>query len=165
MKSDILILSITKYMLSNYYGINNSDVKIYKNHWGKPMIRGISNVHFNFSHTNDIIVGAFSTKQIGIDVEKVRRFNPKILKLFCSKEEMSDLSTIEDMHRLTQIWSIKESYLKMLGVGLNLPMNKYSTCRLDNQIRLKGKNGLISNVSFNLVSAKNIVISVCYILI
>jgi 4'-phosphopantetheinyl transferase len=163
MKTDILIKEMTKYVLSNYYGINSSDIMICKNSFGKPVIRDIPNFHFNFSHTGDIIAGVFSKRQIGIDIETVRQFNPKALKLFCSNEEMSDLSIIGDMHRLTQIWSIKESYLKMSGIGLYRSMSQYSTCMMDDQIKIKNKNGLLSNVSFDLVYAQNIVISVCYI--
>lgn len=98
---------------------------------GKPYAKDID-VEFNISHSEDIVVCAVSNKQIGIDVEKIRRVNLDIAKRICSEEELkyifgykpsendfSDSDDVEIITRFFELWTKKEAYVKCSGIGIS----------------------------------------------
>jgi 4'-phosphopantetheinyl transferase len=87
---------------------------------GKPFLKNHP-LKFNFSHSYDSILVAVSDKEIGIDIEEIQRdldFNgimdfafSQTEKLFCLKQDLPGA--------FTQIWTLKEAYLKAIGIGLS----------------------------------------------
>ncbi len=109
---------IGELLLSKLINYNNIDYYINEN--GKPYL--INNKkYFNISHSNDYIVVIISDYEIGIDIEKIRNTNIKNINMFATEKEkeyiLSDKKNIE--YRLFQIYTLKESYFKMLGTNLN----------------------------------------------
>ena len=79
-------------------GLRAEDVQIGAH--GKPEIEGLC---FNLSHSGDMVICAVSDLPVGCDIEKIRQM-PECFG--------------EDFFR---VWTIKESYGKMTGEGLNIP--------------------------------------------
>ena len=84
-------------------------------------------MYFNLSHSNDYYAFAISKEEVGIDIEKVRDdVNINLIKRISnSKDEIKDV---------IKMWTIKESYLKYLGTGINtnfkdILINKNSVSR------------------------------------
>lgn len=89
------------------------EIKIGKN--GKPYIDGL---HFNLSHSGNLIACAFSDDEVGIDVEKIRSYRPRVLKSF-HPAEVARVEKSEDKDtEFYKIWTMKEAYLKFLGTGI-----------------------------------------------
>lgn len=92
---------------------------------GKPEVEGIC---FNLSHSKDYAVCAVSGKNVGCDVEKIGDAPFRKIEQRFSENEVRYLSEIpeerqkEEFYRL---WTMKESYLKMTGEGLRIPLNKF----------------------------------------
>jgi len=88
-------------------------------------------LHFNLSHTRGLVACAISAgTHIGVDVELMdRRLDPMALSAatFAAPEDGAVRSAPEDQRRETffRIWTLKEAYIKALGVGLSLPLDSF----------------------------------------
>lgn len=92
----------------------------------KPLVKSKNSVYFNISHSYNQVVYAFSKlKPIGIDIEyyctqKVNGEN--LAKKYFSEYENHIIQSLP-LHlrqkKFFEIWTIKESYLKAIGVGLS----------------------------------------------
>lgn len=108
-------------ILSSYIGCAPGAIFFSYNEWGKPRLA--HPLKFNLSHTHDLAVFAFSSVEIGIDVEKVKPL-PDLLaiaKAFFSEEEYLHLENLDEAERTRvfyALWTKKEALLKALGLGL-----------------------------------------------
>ena len=78
---------------------------------------------FNISHSREFVCMAISQDKIGVDIEKNSRFeyeNGKLklalAKRITSNDELFYITTSKD---LSLVWTLKESLLKCLGVGID----------------------------------------------
>ena len=69
---------MTYKILSSEFGINPDAIKIITNEHNKPALESQSNIHFNLSHSGDWVIAAFSSKPVGIDIEKIKPVNLQI---------------------------------------------------------------------------------------
>src|SRR5688572_22315652 len=60
-------------ILSCYTGQHPRDLLFGAGTWGKPFIRGARELHFNLSHSGDAALCAVSRREVGIDVQRIRR--------------------------------------------------------------------------------------------
>jgi 4'-phosphopantetheinyl transferase len=115
------------------------------NEFGKPYLENYDEFHFNISHSGKWVVCAVSDKPVGIDVEKIKDINIKIADRFFSKEEAEDLYKKEESERLKyffDLWTLKESYIKADGRGLNIPLDSFSFKIKDEEIIFETQNNL-----------------------
>lgn len=93
------------------------------------MLMGASDLYFNISHSGDWIICAVDNKPVGVDIEIIKVINFKIAERFFSSEEyyalMSQPETIQ-LKYFYMLWTLKESYIKAEGKGLNIPL--FSFC-------------------------------------
>jgi phosphopantetheinyl transferase len=91
---------------------------------GKPVLD--DTVHFNLSHSGDLVLLAVSgARPVGVDVER-RREVPKVAALearWLNASERQDFNRLRDLgigdaDAFLRVWSIKEARLKALGVGI-----------------------------------------------
>lgn len=97
-------------------GINDLIVKRDKNN--KPYLENTIGLKFNISHTEGLVLLAFSKREVGIDVEKINfKFEFKdILENCFTRDEIINIdNNIISFHRY---WTAKEAYLKCDGIGL-----------------------------------------------
>ena len=90
--------------------------------YGKPRIRGREDLHFNISHSGSWVVLAWSSGEVGIDVEVFRPDDQKkaVARRYFTQVEQQYVFREETGwdRRFYEIWTAKESYLKYLGTGL-----------------------------------------------
>ena len=88
---------------------------------GKPEVSGQPDLHFNLSHSGDMVVCAVDCHPVGVDVEKIREIDPDVAQSCFTAAEQSYLNKDLRMFldRFYQLWTLKESYLKALGTGLS----------------------------------------------
>lgn len=89
---------------------------------GKPYLEN-SAWHFNLSHSGDLVACALAPQAIGIDIEASLRpvEHLAIAEHHFSREEFSWLRKRQaNQHqKFTALWSLKEAYLKALGLGIS----------------------------------------------
>ena len=102
---------------------------------GKPYLAG-GEVFFNLSHSGDKVMCALSDTEVGCDVQKTGEISRKIADRFFSASERAFLNGITDEKDRTdmffRLWTLKESYIKMLGTGFKTPMGSFSVSIADN---------------------------------
>lgn len=143
---------LSSYLLNNvlsYHNIVNPTI-IY-NSFGKPSLEN-NELYFNISHSGDYVVCATSSFEVGIDIERIRKMNELVISKCFSVDEQKYINSDEDF---TMVWTLKESYLKMLGLGINSKLNSFSVIKENNIHKIN---------DYNLVSLKieDYHLSVCY---
>lgn len=100
--------------------------KTYVNEFCKPYFKD-KNVFFNKSHTDKLSILMFSKYECGIDIENIKEYNELIVNKMCTKEEIEYLNNSKNKDiSFTMLFTLKEAYLKCLGVGLNYKLKDIS---------------------------------------
>lgn len=92
---------------------------------GKPEVEGI---YFNLSHSKNMVVCAVSDKPVGCDIEKIAEAPHKVAERFFGENEIKYLAQFSDEEKnkeFYRLWTMKESYIKMTGEGMQLPFNQF----------------------------------------
>lgn len=103
-----------------------------------------SDIDVSISHTGEHLVVAVAERgRIGVDVERVGAIfdQPALVHRMCSDLESRRLADIAPTSRrawLTQLWSVKESYAKALGVGLSQPFAEIDAAGLSRADGVRG---------------------------
>ncbi len=93
---------------------------------GKPYILNDRDYCFSVSHSDNCIAFSGGNFPIGIDVEQISRGNIKIAKRFFTVNECNFIKTSkEPSEAFCKIWTSKEAYVKMLGVGLSKSLRSF----------------------------------------
>lgn len=80
------------------------------NSFGKIYLNEIS-VYISLTHSKGYFAFAISNEEIGLDIEKIRNnINERIIERISKEKIKKD--------EIIKIWTIKESYLKYLGIGI-----------------------------------------------
>lgn len=132
---------LARYSLKRYKGIADVRKPFIIGSKGKPHLDGISDIHFNISHSGGMIVCAVASSSIGVDVEHDRKINFRVAERFFSSSEINDLFSLPEADRQAyffQLWTIKESFLKTIGSGLTRTLNSFTVIRTDHGFSLAG---------------------------
>lgn len=155
-------------LLNNYlkeYGKSEKDILYTTSKNGKSYFKNIPNLFFNPSHSENISICAFSEGEIGCDIEFIdkKKLHIDITKRFFSAYEQnfifSDTSLDEQLERFYRLWTLKESYLKFIGVGLSGFRN--IEIKFDNEITTIYFDNKKQDVFFKEYNYINYKISVC----
>ena len=95
-----------------------NNTKIVKTFKGKPYFKHIPDLFFSISHKDDLTVIAFSNYEVGVDVEKIKKADLRVIKRFL-KEEADYITECDSDWRFFEVWTKKEAYLKCKGTGLS----------------------------------------------
>lgn len=109
--------------VSEFCGVDPDEISFLKNDYGKPYAKNLS-VHFSISHSADTVVCAVSDKEIGIDIEKIKPFNPKAAEKFATEKELEYIRS--EKNGFFEIWTLKEAYFKCIGTGLGANIKSIS---------------------------------------
>lgn len=100
-------------------------IQFTRSNMGKPFLADSSEIHFNISHSDNWVICAISDLPIGVDIELIRGFSHEILENVLSPLELAHYHSTPYGQReklFFTYWAAKESYLKALGLGLNVPL-------------------------------------------
>ena len=115
------------------------ELDIVYNEYGKPFINHMDGFSYNLSHSGKWVVIAYGNSEVGIDIEEIRSEHEDIADKFFTEEEKNFIHMSkgkERAKRFTQIWTLKESYIKYLGTGLSTKLNSFN---------INAFEGLVSN--------------------
>ncbi|MEF9951103.1 MAG: 4'-phosphopantetheinyl transferase superfamily protein [Clostridium sp.] len=146
-------------LLDNGYNYDNLTVE--HSHMGKPDFVE-DGIHYNLSHSGDYVLCGISPYPIGVDIERVRDINLKIIDRFYSSSEgeyLSRFSGEDKLNNFFMIWSCKESYIKYTGEGLSASLRNFTVdienltvtkedILLDNRLFTFEKNGHMGSACY-----------------
>ncbi|MDR1136073.1 MAG: 4'-phosphopantetheinyl transferase superfamily protein [Clostridiales Family XIII bacterium] len=114
-------------------GLREKDAMIHYDTGKKPALAG-GQVEFSLSHAGDYALAAFSVMPVGADIEKnadggVRRQESLgLAERFFTEGECAYISRHDESEQaeaFMRLWRLKESFSKMFGFGLTLPLDGY----------------------------------------
>ena len=104
---------------------------------GKPSLVSRPDIHYNLSHANGVCACLADADECGIDCESIRQYKPRVAERVFSAEEQAALAALPEDGRdmyFFRIWTLKEAYVKAIGVGISYPMNTVSFTLTDEDI-------------------------------
>lgn len=122
------------------YGFEFEDSDIAKNEHGKPYFVNNKKLHFNISHSKEMAAIVLDDKPCGIDIELLRDIRYNVAERFFSKDELEWIDEAcgeEKVLRFFKVWTGKEAYTKMLGIGLTVELNSFSVLSADIKDKLE----------------------------
>ncbi|MGN1403854.1 MAG: 4'-phosphopantetheinyl transferase family protein [Ruminococcus sp.] len=101
--------------------------KIARDSHGKPFFPDEPGIHFNLSHCRELAVCGVSDRPLGVDVEEVRPLRERVLRRAFSPEECQAVRNSQQPDEyFFRLWTLKESYVKAIGVGISYPLQTLS---------------------------------------
>lgn len=135
-KRYLVTRAMVRTVLSRYAPVAPADWSFSTNAYGRPEIAtrhgDAAGLCFNVSHTRGLIaLGVSRHRALGVDVENLlaRPASPGIADRFFSPTEVAELNSLpheQRGHRFFEYWTFKESYIKARGMGLSLPLDRFS---------------------------------------
>jgi len=128
----VISRGVLRVLSGNFLKIKLDEVHFRYGEFGKPSFATNTNLKFNVSHSEDMIVIAFAEDvEIGVDVEFIKTdFDSlKLAESFFSKNEIISLKaqSKEELARaFFRCWTRKESFIKAEGSGLSFPLDKFT---------------------------------------
>jgi len=94
--------------------------------YGKPYLKNYSDIHFNLSHSEKYVACAVSDSPIGVDIEYVQDIDLSLAKYFFYGTEYEYiLNNNNHKKAFFELWVLKESYMKMTGLGFRLALDEF----------------------------------------
>lgn len=129
----ILSRFVEKYICCKLMNWTMDQIVIGKNQYGKPNVANAPYLHYNISHSNEILVFAVCNGySVGVDVEEYNYDidHASLATSVFSKEEIDQLigkKSKDVVFGFYNCWSKKESYIKAIGKGLQVPLDQFVT--------------------------------------
>ncbi len=120
-------------VLLKEYGLREKDMEYGFTGNGKPCFSNRKDICFNLSHSGKYAMAVSASQNVGCDIEEDKKINTDISEI-CLKAD-------EDKECLLKYWTIKESYLKKEGAGLNCDLTKLKAEDLENIYQINDIKG------------------------
>lgn len=111
------------------YGLKEKTAVVTYGEYGKPYLSEYPWIYFNLSHSEEMVLAVFAPIEIGCDVELVHQADLALAeRFFCAGEfeYVAGKPEGEERNRaFYRIWTLKESFVKAVGLGMSLPFNDF----------------------------------------
>ncbi|HKX31125.1 MAG TPA: 4'-phosphopantetheinyl transferase superfamily protein [Blastocatellia bacterium] len=128
--------ALVRTVLSGYAAVAPEQWVFAANKYGKPEIANdeslAGRLSFNITHTDGLIIlGITAGWALGVDVEnlRTRQVSIEVADRFFAPHEAGALNALpkdRQQQRFFEYWTLKESYIKARGMGLSIPLDKFS---------------------------------------
>ena len=105
---------------------------------GKPKN---NDTEFNISHSGKyVVLTKGGTEPVGVDIELMQRGNKHIAPRFFTLDECVQIDRSYDPDKtFTQIWTLKEAFLKCIGSGVGKGLKRFTIHIDDEKIRIDNR--------------------------
>lgn len=132
-KRYIISHGFLRFLLGECLSIFPSKVEYSYNKFQKPLCKQDPNLYFNMSHSNNYVCYVFSFNyKVGIDIEFINNIFKieDLLPSIAAPEEALAFDKpyeADKAYLFYKMWTIKEAFLKALGIGLSYPLSDIET--------------------------------------
>lgn len=92
-----------------------------------PLSKEEKKLYFNISHSGKWVFLILADREVGIDVEEIREKGVTVAKHFFTEQECRYiLKSACPENTFTRLWTIKEAYIKYLGIGLYKELDSFT---------------------------------------
>ncbi|PEM20850.1 4'-phosphopantetheinyl transferase family protein [Bacillus wiedmannii] len=159
----LLGINLVRYICSEELYIEGNEIIFGYNKYGKPYLFNYNNFHFNISHSGNWVVCAYGGNSVGVDVEEIVDIDLNITKFFAEEEKKYIYSGKKDeiQERFFDIWTLKESYIKAVGMGMSIELHSFAVSIQGLKPKLLSGFNDNSNFYFKQYKLPNYKLSVC----
>lgn len=130
----VITRALVRSILARYYSVEPSSLVFQGDAHGRPHVLRPSGDHkivFNVSHADGIAaLGVATGTRLGLDVEPVPQADvvDEVERYFAPEErELMSVSPLAmRRRRFAELWTLKEAYVKALGVGMSVPLDSFA---------------------------------------
>lgn len=104
----------------------SEDTPVTKNEMGKPSLTEYPHIRYNLSHAKGIAACIVTDRECGIDCEQVRKCSKGVMRRAFTEKERALVESLPEEEQdgmFTRLWTLKESYVKAIGVGVSYPLD------------------------------------------
>ena len=130
--------ALVRATLSDFFARAPQDWTFVTGAWGKPRVDahdGSARLCFNLSHTRGhVAVAVALDREVGVDVEHVApsRADEEVARQLFAPTEFADFQEESQAGRVEaffDVWTLKEAYIKAVGLGVALPLKDFAFTR------------------------------------
>lgn len=107
------------------YGLRERETEMACGENGKPYLPAYPRIHLNLSYSENMAFAVFAETEVGCDIEKVQEADMELAERFLHPAEYACLARQEKGaprdEAFCRLRTLKESFVKALGVGVMLP--------------------------------------------
>lgn len=141
-----------------YDEIDLNNIRLSK--FGKPTLDKSPNFFFNISHSGNYVGIAYGEVDVGFDIQEKVTFSENIVTKCFKNKEFEQFGPYNKQEVFFKLWTIKESYVKLLGLGLNKQFRDITYIK-DIDIIDGGKDNKKAKLNMSKEFEKNHFIAVC----
>lgn len=105
------------------------DAEFITNENQKPYLKNHPETFFNLSHSEEKVMCIVADCEVGCDIEKIKENRTDVADRYFTVEENKVIESSEEKKEMFfRIWTLKESYMKALGLGFALSLKDFSIC-------------------------------------
>ena len=112
------------------FGLHEKDMEYFVNENGKPYLKNNPDLFFSLSHSGNYSMAAVSDKEVGCDIQLIKDIDIRLSKRFFTEYENEYIKSTLDFFR---VWTMNESFIKLMGSGLSMPLNSFCIKNLDDK--------------------------------
>ncbi len=135
-KRSLLAYALLSHAIAGVYPDISLPVMPETDEYGKPHLYFNTNtvsdkdaeIHFSVSHSGDYAACVLNKDPVGIDIETIGKPAGNIAEHFFARDELGFIHDNESFYR---IWTLKESFLKVVGLGMLLPLDAFCITDFD----------------------------------
>lgn len=131
-----------KRLLAAYLDENTEAIILNSTKDGKPFLvkKVHQHIHFNISHSGNLIIIGFSRAPIGVDVEMMSKQVEikRISQNYFSLDERKAIDRVSKEKKeimFFDIWTKKEAVIKGIGKGLGIPLKSFNVMDGEGQVK------------------------------
>src|SRR4029077_2455201 len=126
---------VLRLLLSRYLTLPPAELRFVAGPHGKPDLAEPLRdraLRFNLAHSGEVALFAFAEgREVGVDLELIntRTADPAIAERLSTPAEWSRIVAqppAERSHMFARFWTLKEAYLKAVGIGLTHPLHGFA---------------------------------------
>lgn len=116
-------MELLSYGLDAEFHIKEKNVYLDYSPLGKPSFRDYKEIHMSIAHCSHGVTVILSRESVGIDIEQIKQYNIYAAKKILDENERKRVEASADPSKeFFRYWTLKESYIKAIGMGLSYPM-------------------------------------------
>lgn len=121
---------LARWAVAQTCGMQEDDIIFAASDSGKPRVSN-ADAEISIAHSGRLVACAVSDRPIGIDIELIKPFDPKLARRIFDETELAELfghmpteadfaamPDTEMTDRFYRIWTAKEAYFKCIGTGI-----------------------------------------------
>lgn len=122
--------------------------------YGKPYLKNYQDIYFNLSHSENYVACAVSDSPIGVDIEYIHDIDLNVANQYFFDSEYEYIINKKNKQKaFFELWVLKESYMKMTGLGFRLPLNEFCI-KIDDEIKIIHNENTCKLGLWNVVGGK-----------